>query len=563
VANNPSASAPLFELFTSLGLDTSPLISGLENVQVDLRAFQSKMNDWAVSVGRAFEKGSNETIAFIAAQKQSTAVMGSEADAAEYLSETLNDLISAQQRLNEQKRLEAESYLATIDMSNRMAAAVQAEAASRAEYARLVQYYKDEELAAYHEKLDEYEELNEEQTRSDIENLKARDAAWREYLAKWEAYGRSAAGGAAGGGGGFAGGSGGITVGSGGVSPYFRLRETVAPLMQLAGPLFELLIPVALISLGIDLMERYGKSIGNVVDRLLGIVEVNKMLDDSMKKQLSTMEMAADRMTAIDRIAKKEGRTPGQVFGEISHVNTPATKLMDAQATAIRAQLSGLDQAIAIAEANKMPGEFFRNQSLRMAATARNVTGGDQLTLDTAKKRQETLRDDLERVEKKKFDLQMEEVRIMDQHTKSLKRMHDVVHEFSERLPNAKGPNPADIMLQTLGFGPQPVQVIHGGGNVVTTSQASRLAPRVYGGDVPGQSTQPQTGGAARGTANVGGISVSFTFNYKFDGIPADVQSFVRDKMEPKLIEDINGNVRGVAEKIITALKNKGVRVNG
>jgi hypothetical protein len=69
-----------------------------------------------------------------------------------------------------------------------------------------------------------------------------------------------------------------------------------------------------------------------------------------------------------------------------------------------------------------------------------------------------------------------------------------------------------------------------------------------------------------RGSASTGqsaSVEVNTTISpqFVFNGVPADIQAFMRDHAEPELAKDIELNARGITTKIVESLKRSGMAV--
>jgi hypothetical protein len=61
-----------------------------------------------------------------------------------------------------------------------------------------------------------------------------------------------------------------------------------------------------------------------------------------------------------------------------------------------------------------------------------------------------------------------------------------------------------------------------------------------------------------------GGIVFSPTYapSFNFDGIPADVEKFMREKAEPAMLRHMENNANGIMADLKRILKANGVAVN-
>lgn len=149
-------------------------------------------------------------------------------------------------------------------------------------------------------------------------------------------------------------------------------------------------------------------------------------------------------------------------------------------------------------------------------------------------------------------DLQVEEKRDTDRRItesrESSKKMHDAIHEFPNRLPWFLGPNQDFVNQMGAGrvsssnFRPAPPL----GGIMPRRSSAGSFSP-----SIPTSSDGGSSGGVV--------LQVTSSPTFYFNGIPADIQNFMRNYAEPELLKDLQLNARGIQQQLIQTLKNGGV----
>ena len=112
-------------------------------------------------------------------------------------------------------------------------------------------------------------------------------------------------------------------------------------------------------------------------------------------------------------------------------------------------------------------------------------------------------------------------------------------------------PNPADHFASQFGgsgFHP-PTESMN------RVSQAARPQSTQSGSSGGGgQSVGPtQSGGSSSGGGSAT-VQVSYAPVFHFEGVPADAQKFLRDVMEPAIVNDLKNNTRGLTSGVISAL---------
>lgn len=133
-----------------------------------------------------------------------------------------------------------------------------------------------------------------------------------------------------------------------------------------------------------------------------------------------------------------------------------------------------------------------------------------------------------------------------------------VDHEEPYKLPWYMGVSPAQSFAAQMRGVPDNQVAPTGGGGMPSSSSPSisEAMPDVV--SPQGGSSKSRSGGSASVT-----IKNTYAPVFKFDGLPADVQKFVRETLEPMFIQDMQGNARGVAAEMIDALKKQGMGVTG
>jgi hypothetical protein len=179
-------------------------------------------------------------------------------------------------------------------------------------------------------------------------------------------------------------------------------------------------------------------------------------------------------------------------------------------------------------------------------------------TVESQKEKLEAVLDVLESLSKKWEELEIREIvnnlaEIKD-NTKEEKRV-DRITELPWRIPWFMGPRPEDIFASSFAGG--------------STMGGAGIASRAL------RSIRPPSGlmSATRGVDTItpaaasflaGGIVFSPTYapSFNFDGIPADVEKFMREKAEPAMLRHMENNANGIMADLKRILKANGVVVN-
>jgi hypothetical protein len=153
----------------------------------------------------------------------------------------------------------------------------------------------------------------------------------------------------------------------------------------------------------------------------------------------------------------------------------------------------------------------------------------------------------------KNLKLQRDITKELTVHKEAMRREHDPVHELPYRLPWFMGVSPASAFAaQMKGVIGGPSQMESNPAGMPSVNQAL-----------------PTLGSNANASSHISGtpskasasIVVNETFApvYNFEGIPADVDKFMREKAEPRLVKDMQTNARGITENIVQTLRKAGM----
>lgn len=549
--NGPTAT--IAELYAVIGADTRLMDEALKNTEVRLQQFKSEV----------------KTVAEAIVILDDAAILTSQV--LTNLKGAVDSLYKSQMQAAEAARLEAQSIEEVARIAALRDEQIKKEVLSRTEYLGLVNQLKSEEVSAANAQYAELDRISKQKQATLDAELASREnytrlvtqLAREETLAAKQAatemakslpfmsgYGKEKST-STGSGGGFGGaGSLGIRAGTGGINPYFRLTESLTAAI---GPLMEVLFPIALMGLGIELMSEYSKSIRGVIDSLTGAVDVSKQLEEATDNLLKAVEYKADTDIRFMRMAHREGVSDKTMREKVAAVDIPATRLIQAQIDSLKPERQSLDQIMRELKGVPPGG---RDIYVEEAAKKLGITGGQDLNSVNILERKKKVDDEIEELTKKKIRIQMEEVDIMDKNVGSMKKFHDAVHELPNRMPWFLGPYPEQAFGNSLRGSSQdqsPARLIRG--------MQAIPPPRIsdFG-------SAPTSGGrvSSPGRSNDGIVfSPQYTINFKFDGIPADVQKFMRESAEPILLRDLKDNTRGAMEQLKVILKGNGVVVSG
>lgn len=592
--------SPLFELFASLGLDSSGLSEGLGNAEVDIRKFQGVINafvnDYRTAMGRmdaategaqialtqlldtnsrnitAVGEGIDKLVArqerfqaqsermkeqYIAAQaamREAEALWQTGLHPAmegkrlvslgnEDIVQQLAARAQLQRSMIEERSLRDQSDLALKESAATRLGIISEQEAADLEYAQLKAKLSAEsiaaieaETAAQEELMDRWIAADEAMTEADIERQAVREAT---AAASQKATAAETASG------GFA--SVGVRMGAGGIYP--TIRAGMSGLGEAIAPLF----PVLMAGAFVDILYHEIEAVAKLTDEWTGFgKEAKKAWEEAFsgaeRTRIKTSELIAEWEKARATAAKGAPLTRSEETTIDRHHATNLTQDINAAT----AQLAILDKELAARqrESAATPAGA-ANQFLRWAS------GGKDL--ETVKKEREETEASIRAMTEERGKIERRILEDVDKkHKLEDSKMHDRIHQYPERMPWFMGTNPAEVMLQTMGFGPQPTRSVITGHMPTPPPSSSMNSSRV--------SPQYEGGATARtATTAGGGINITNTYApvFKFDGVPADIVKFMREEAEPMLIADMQKNARGVMTQIMDTLKKNGVRVNG
>lgn len=542
---------PIATLFAALGLDASAFTEGLGQVDVDLKAIKGEIDSFAIASQKGFDAGELSVLAYQAALEAAIRTLGSENEAVQYLSQSINQMVAEKEAAIEatQLQLQAEELAFTSMMEMLEARRVASKAMhdeeryqgqqdmeARRLQARAVIEAVEEEAAAQEALLERWMAADEEMTAADVERLAAINAitAATEKAAAAETAG------------GFA--SVGVRMGAGGIFP--TIRAGMSGLGEAIAPLFPILMAGAFV----DILYHEAEAVAKLTDEWTGFGKEAekawaKAFTGAEKSRIQTAELLAQWEKAKATAAKGAPLTRSEEAGIDRHEVANLTKGI----TAAMADSKGIGDELRRRESqDKMDPALIPGLN-RYMRWAEGQTGTDVL-----KKRQEEVDASITEMTKKRGEIERRIYEDVDKRSKLESKMHDRIHQYPERMPWFMGTNPAEVMLQTMGFGPQPTRSVITGHMPTPPPSSSMNSSRV----------SPQyEGGATARTATMagGGINITNTYApvFKFDGVPADIVKFMREEAEPMLIADMQKNARGVMTQIMDTLKKNGVRVNG
>ncbi len=553
---------PVAQLMSYLGLDASGLTEGLAQSSVSLNAFEKEANASLAMAGVYFKQVIPPALALNAVLEVLEKSGLSTRESFNQLGVSISGISAAMAKETaEAKALAQELTRASLqqEVFNRSKAMGLGLPANLRDDAGRFRKRDMEELEEYNQSLNliEADRIESEKfyAAEEAEIQQARLAARAEYVAATKALMASlVAGGedsgAAGGGGGARAGVG-FRVGSSGINPFFRLTQGISATVA---PLMDIIFPIAMIGIAVELMGRYMDSIQGVAVALSGAADKSKELAEATTHMLTAIEKQADDMTRIDAMAKREGVSSATVRARIGAVDTPATRLLQAQIAPMADERNNLTAIID--QLKSVPTTFGRNMAAQLMGTKLGMTGAQDFTAEGIVKKRDELDAKINELTNHKVRIQEEEVNSMEKHVKALKKYHDQVHEYSNRAPGFAGGGLAhDGILISGSFGPAPSSAVHTGGSIPAPMS------RIQSGGDNSQPTSPSRAPAFKSSSggNSGGASVTiqnhYTFNYS--GVP----DFMRDIIEPKMVKDMENNSRGLAKQMTDALAKQGVVV--
>lgn len=553
--------APIAELFAVLGLDAKSFDDQLMEVKVRLKDVQPVILTVQQAITRlksefalaAEDVGNfNTAVQLVHDQRKADALKASDEQAAiAFKSQEDASRIAAIQatRLAEEKSVRANAVAADKAMQVDMEAAhrqqieseraynAEMDAAFRVEMERL-----EKSLAARKAEIEEERYLNQQAA----EARRAAALSMQQSLPFMSAYGGSGSGPGGTGGGDRAGL--GVRFGQGGIMPFIRISQNISAAI---GPLMDVLFPIALMGLAVDIMDTYMKNIQGVANALSGAADQSERLALATKNMLTAIEKQADDMTRIDRMARTEGVSVATVRARVSAVDTPATRLLQAQIEPMAKERDNLQSIIA--ELKGVPTTYGRNLAAQLMGTKLGMVGAQDFTAEGIAKRKTELDEKIIEVTNHKVRIQEEEVRSMYKHVEAQKKWLDEVHELPNKLPWFMGGGMTWTGTLPGGW-PQAVN----GANMPFQPIAGAPIGRTMGSPRSTPQSGPVTASTASGSSGVT-IYNNFSPVYNFDGIPADVESFMRNKAEPALIEHLGKNTRGVTAEVVRILRRAGI----
>lgn len=143
-------------------------------------------------------------------------------------------------------------------------------------------------------------------------------------------------------------------------------------------------------------------------------------------------------------------------------------------------------------------------------------------------------------------ELQKEEDKL---HKSRQDKMRDEIHEYPNRLPWFLGSSPAQSFAAQMGSR----------GSV--TAQPPPMMGQSQSSSGSSDAAAASSPAQIQSNKSSSGINVQNVFNlsYKFEGVPADIQAFMRNEAEPMLVADMEKNTRGITASIVKALNAAGM----
>lgn len=604
---------PVAQLMAVLGLNATPMTEALGDAEISLKEFQGTLNTAVNAIKRGMDQASAETHLYHQAVRQATDAVGSEAEAIELLSTTLQEYTQSQAKAVEASRLEAESYAATAEMQDRLALTYREEMASQREYAALKAQINKEELAATAERQaifdeqvaknqaalqeeaasrQEYtnliKELAAEETAAEIaeqetsfrnymETLQARLAARKAEIAEERYLSQQAdeirraesrpiptPTATSPGGGSTSGGYAGIglRVGAGGISP--SLRAGMFGLGEAIAPVFPIIMAAAFV----DILVVEGKRVVELIEDWEGFGKAQKKAWDEAFDGAERSRIELIKVTEAWRelnAAGLKGKSKDLTLAGDKRAELADTeKQLQAQIALQRVQDSaiGLEKMKPSAVGSSIGAAIYIADRL-----VENSKTLEELEKDRAVTHETIVNlTKLEGEEKRKII--EDERKAVNEREKSERKFHDRIHESerASRVPWFQGGGLA---------GPGGLLPVYTGGWGSSVAGMGMQMPRPPIGNLsrsmmdepimqsPRSSTTPSSGGGSSGGGQGVNIQITIAPSFKFDGIPADIEKFMRDEAEPRLAEHMSRNTRGITDEIVRALVRKGVQVSG